>query len=645
VPIILARDISEETAVYIFENSHSLKGIDVGEDWNRVYTGGEAFSHILGYTGKISAEDMERYSGSGRNYTIDSVVGKAGIIADNLINTKKFDKVNISDTTDIRIPIYDVYLALVDNDIIRLENLWSSEATDLEKNVAATLEIKQKEEILALITELSEGTAEYGHLSEEMQEYISYAIDEIGILNRDVIDNEDDIYRKWINKNGISGKEFLIHAVECGWINAGFIESEQKYFTADEMYALLIEAIKRKLAYDSEFEKLIFKRLILEEKISGKDLCRLLYDQEVLANADEDYEKLVSGEMDVFSFLKKKIEQLKITPAQLALDPCSASAAVVQPETGKVLALVSYPGYDNNRLANQMDSAYYNRLLRDRSLPLYNRATQQLTAPGSTFKPVTIIAGIQEGVISANTSIFCDGVFDAVVPNLKCWKHSGHGNVVNASTALQFSCNDYMCEIAYRIGLKNGIEYTDKKALNCLQEYSKLFYLDKKSGIEITESEPHITDAYGIPSSIGQGTHNYATVQLARYVSIIASKGNIFRLSLIKGITDTNGIYTENINVMEDRVELPGSTWDSVHYGMQQFARNDAILKNMKINIAGKTGTAQESEIRPDHALFVGYAPAEQPEIALAVRIANGYGSSNVTAIGKNILNYYFGLD
>ena len=463
MPIILARDISEETAVYIFENSHSLKGIDVGEDWNRVYTGGEAFSHILGYTGKISAEDMERYSGSSRNYTIDSVVGKAGIIADNLINTKKFDKVNISDTTDIRIPIYDVYLALVDNDIIRLENLWSSEATELEKYVAATLEIKQKEEILALITELSEGTAEYGHLSEEMQENISYAIDEIGILNRDVIDNEDDIYRKWINKNGISGKEFLIHAVECGWINAGFIESEQKYFTADEMYALLIEAIKRKLAYDSEFEKLIFKQLILEEKISGKDLCRLLYDQEVLANADEDYEKLVSGKMDVFSFLKKKIEQLKITPAQLALDPCSASAAVVQPESGKVLALVSYPGYDNNRLANQMDSAYYNRLLRDRSLPLYNRATQQLTAPGSTFKPVTIIAGIQEGVISANTSIFCDGVFDAVVPNLKCWKHSGHGNVVNASTALQFSCNDYMCEIAYRIGLKNGIEYTDKK--------------------------------------------------------------------------------------------------------------------------------------------------------------------------------------
>ena len=122
--------------------------------------------------------------------------------------------------------------------------------------------------------------------------------------------------------------------------------------------------------------------------------------------------------------MKKKIEQLEITPAQLALDPCSASAVVVQQETGKILALVSYPGYDNNRLANQMDSAYYNRLLNDKALPLYNRATQQLTAPGATFKPITVIAGLQERVISPDSSVLCDGVFDKVFPNLKCWKHT-----------------------------------------------------------------------------------------------------------------------------------------------------------------------------------------------------------------------------
>ncbi|MCI8669439.1 MAG: peptidase [Lachnospiraceae bacterium] len=709
VPVILARDISEETAVYIFENSHLFKGIDVGEDWKRVYTGGEAFSHILGYTGKISSEDLERNSGSGKNYTIDSVVGKAGIelyleeqlqgsdgerqimvnnvgnivgedkiiketvngkdvylsvdknlqiavydilernlaeiIAENLINTKEFDKNNISDTTDIRIPVYDVYLALVDNGVIRTEDLRRMDATELEKETAAALESKYREVIEALKTELWEGTVVYDRLTVELQEYIAYTVDELEILNRNSIDKEDDIYKKWIDKRGISGKEFLTHAVECGWVNAGFIQSEQSYITADEMYFLLLEAIERKLSFDGEFEKLLFKWLILREEISGRNLCRLLYDQKILDNADGDYEKLVSGEMDVFSFLKKKILQLEITPAQLALDPCSASAVVVEPETGKVRALVSYPGYDNNRLANQMDSVYYNRLLKDKSLPLYNRATQQLTAPGSTFKPVTIIAGIQEGVISSNSSIFCDGVFDAVVPPLKCWKHSGHGNVTNVSTALQFSCNDYMCEIVYRIGANGGMDYTDKTALNCLQEYSKLFYLDKKSGVEITESEPHVTDAYGIPSSIGQGTHNYATVQLARYVSIIASKGSVFPLTLVKGISDTDGVIMEKEAVLDDRVELPDSIWNSVHLGMQQFARNDSAFKNMKTDVAGKTGTAQESKTRPDHALFVGFAPAAQPEIALAVRIANGYGSSNVTAIAKNIFNYYFGLE
>ena len=189
------------------------------------------------------------------------------------------------------------------------------------------------------------------------------------------------------------------------------------------------------------------------------------------------------------------------------------------------------------------------------------------------------------------------------------------------------------------------MEYTDNAALESLQEYSKLFYLDKKSGVEIAESQPHVTDAYGIPSAIGQGTHNYATVQLVRYVNTIASRGNVFQLSLVKGIADTNGNFVENNAVLENKVELPDSVWDTVSSGMVQFAQNNSVLRDMEISIAGKTGTAQESKRRPDHALFVGYAPAETPEITIAVRIANGYGSSNSTAVGKDIFNYYFGLE
>ena len=709
VPITLARNVSDKTVAYIMENNQSLIGIDIGQDWERTYTGGEAFSHILGYVGKISSEEMEKYADSDRDYTPDSIVGKsgieqymeselqglngekqivvnnvgkvvgeeniiketvrgkdvylsidkdlqiavyhileqnlAGIISSNLINTKKFDKNHISDTSDIRIPIYDVYIALVNNSIIQLSDLYCADATELERHIAKVLEEKKGEVLNSLKEELLNGNTDYSRLSEEMQEYISYITGKIEILNESSIDKEDDVYKRWKDKSGISVKEFLTYAIENGWIAAGFIDSEQGYFTTDEMFVLLIENIEKKITDDNEFEKILFKWLLFEDRIKGSDICRLLYDQQILSVADDDYEKLVSGQIDAFSFMKKKIEQLEITPAQLALDPCSASAVVVQQETGKILALVSYPGYDNNRLANQMDSAYYNRLLNDKALPLYNRATQQLTAPGSTFKPITVIAGLQERVISPDSSVLCDGVFDKVSPNLKCWKHTGHGNVINAPTALQYSCNDYLCDIAYRLGTINGMEYTDNAALESLQEYSKLFYLDKKSGVEIAESQPHVTDAYGIPSAIGQGTHNYATVQLVRYVNTIASRGNVFQLSLVKGIADTNGNFVENNAVLENKVELPDSVWDTVSSGMVQFAQNNSVLRDMEISIAGKTGTAQESKSRPDHALFVGYAPAETPEITIAVRIANGYGSSNSTAVGKDIFNYYFGLE
>lgn len=319
-----------------------------------------------------------------------------------------------------------------------------------------------------------------------------------------------------------------MYAVNNGWIAVGALDAGQRYFTTDEMYQLLVENIVERLQNSGEFKKMLLRYMILEDKISPIDICKLLYDQNILQITDDMYEKLLSGGIDTFSFMKQKIEKLEITPAQLALDPCSASAVVVQEGTGQVLACVSYPGYDNNRLANQMDAEYYTQLLKNKSLPLYNRATQQMTAPGSTFKPITVIAGLQEGVISADTSVFCDGVFDKVTPPLKCWNHAGHGNVINASNALQASCNDYLCEISYRLGLAEGMVYDDALALNCLQTYAALFRLDEKSGIELDEAAPHITDAYAIPSAIGQGTHNYTTVQLARYVNSIASEGDVF---------------------------------------------------------------------------------------------------------------------
>ena len=708
VPVTLAGDVSEETVAYIKENNECLSGIDIGQEWERVYEGGEAFSHILGYVGKISAEELEAYGGSAIEYTVDSIVGKTGIeqylekelqgvdgerhfivnnvgkvvgeemivresvsgrdvylsidkdlqiavyhileqkladiIAANLINAKEFDKTGLADTTEIRIPIYDVYIALFENQIIRTVDFYRSNATELERAIAEAWEKEQEEVLEALRQELLEGDTGYCNLAAKMQAYESYIVDECGLLEDSLIDSNDAVYGRWKNGGDISIKEFLLYAIESGWLRTDVLDSDKRYFTTEEMYELLVEYIEERLKNSSALKKMLFRYMILEDKISKTDICILLYDQGILPATDEDYEKLLAGKMDSFSFMKKKIEQLEITPAQLALDPCSASAVVVQEGTGQVLACVSYPGYDHNRLANQMDTEYYNQLLADKSLPLYNRATQQLTAPGSTLKPITIIAGLQEGVISPDTSVFCDGTFDKVEPPLRCWLHSGHGNVLNASTALQFSCNDYLCEISYRLGLKNGTVYDDALALDSLREYAALFHLDERSGIELDESIPHVTDAFGIPSAIGQGTHNYTTVQLARYVSSIASEGDVFSLSLVKGIADADGMLEEESIVPESRIELPDLVWHTVKAGMLQYAQNNSALKDMEVSVAGKTGTAQESKRRPDHALFVGYAPADKPEIIVVVRIANGYASGNAAAAGRNIFNDYFGI-
>ena len=708
-PITIARDISEETIAYVLENNGLLKGIDIKEDWERVYEGGEAFAHILGYTGKITEEELETLNRENQEYTRESIVGKigieqyldkelqgeygekeivvnnvgkivgesriikesstgknvyltidkelqmavydileqkiAGILVGNLINSKGFDKTRIKDTTEIRIPIYDVYMALVQNEIIKLSHLTWQEATKLEKKLAGKLRVKKEKALETLQVELMEGSTPYKDLTEEMKDYGRFIILESGIFKKDTVEKNDSIYSSWEKTGEVSLKDLLYHGIEKRWINLNMVNSDSEYITKDELYKELVHEIRNQLEKSPEIEKTMFYYLLLNDEITGEEVCELLYDQHILSKEDGDYPMLIDGEIDAFTFMKKKIENLEITPAQLALDPCSGSAVVIQEETGYVLACVTYPGYDNNRLANQLDKEYYSQLLSDKSLPLYNKATQQLTAPGSTFKPVTVAAGMEEGVISFDTSVFCDGVFDKVYPKLNCWKHTGHGEIANGAAAIQNSCNDYLCEISYRLGMKETGSYDDNQALASLQKYAKLFDLDKKSGIEITESNPHVTENYAIPSAIGQGTHNYATVQLARYANTLASKGNSFSLTMIKGIEDKSGNWQEHSPVLESKVELKENVWDTLEEGMSQFAQSNTFLKEMKIRVAGKTGTAQEAKNRPDHGLFIGYAPAEKPEISIAVRIANGYVSSNATQVGRDIFNFYFNLE
>lgn len=697
LPVTVAEDISREAMTVILENKGELPGVDIEEDTIRIYEGGEACTSVIGYTGKISDEELEEKGD--KNYNINSVVGKsgieqyleeelqgedgtkkilvdnmgrtvselsvmeatagqdvylsmdidlqnaaydalekeiAGVLLEHIINEKTFDKTYIEDTTDICIPVYDVYCAFFMNGLIDLEHMKKPDAADCEKELYRKFLVREKEVLEIISANLSGETDDSFSNIEEKKEYENFIIEKMEILLEEYHTETEAAFEKW-RKGQCSLKECITEMIVQGWLKPELIGMEQDYPGQSEMLEKTVLYLTEYLKEQTEFEKLIYKYMLMNDIISPDELIMILYGQNVLSKQDGDYEVWIGGELSACELTLRKIQKLEITPADLALDPCSGSAVVTEVQTGKVLACVSYPGYDNNRFANDMDTEYYMKVQQNGSLPLFNRATQQLSAPGSTFKPVTIIAGIQEGVIDFSTSVYCDGVFDKVAPPVKCWNHDGHGEVATAAGALQHSCNDYLCEVSYRLGLIGNNEFSDEQALSCLRTYAELFDLDKKSGIELAESESHVTDNYAIPSAIGQGTNNFSTVQLARYANTLAGRGKSYKLSLITGM---DGIPREP--ELESIIELPEETWDSVQTGMEWYAQNTGIFEGFEIPVAGKSGTAQEIETRPDHGLFIGYAPADNPEISIAVRIANGYEAAPAVSCARDIFEAYF---
>ncbi|MFR1112688.1 MAG: penicillin-binding transpeptidase domain-containing protein [Blautia sp.] len=164
---------------------------------------------------------------------------------------------------------------------------------------------------------------------------------------------------------------------------------------------------------------------------------------------------------------------------------------------------MDYPGYDNNRLANHMDQDYFEKLNTDLTSPIFNKATQQRTAPGSTFKLVSAIAGVEDNLIDDGTVINCKGSFDLIQPPINCWQKSGHGGL-DLTSAIEQSCNVFFTTIGFMAGENKDGDFSETTSLKTLKTYASMLDLDKKTGIEITESEPQISDQYAVPSYIGQ---------------------------------------------------------------------------------------------------------------------------------------------
>lgn len=703
----IASNVSEESVAYISEHASELQGVEVIDDTIRRYNDSVYFSSIIGYTGKISTDEYNTLSAEDDSYTLNDVVGKLGIeqyMDGELKGSKGQEKLYVdylgkaveviehteptagndvylsidrdlqiavynlleqeiagivysnieNPLSDINIPITDVYFALINNNVIDLTAFSQDDASSTEQSVQQIFDRRQDLVIRSIRAELSENnTTNFEAMTEENQDYFTYIINMLksdGILVEKNIDTTDEIYQQW-QRGDISPQTYLSHTISQNWIDITKFTVDEKYADSTEIYDSLCDYILADIANDNEFSKIVYQYLIETGAITGRQLCLILFDQDVLNFDEDEIAGLQDGSIAPNTFLKNKIRTLDITPAELALDPCSGSSVITDTTTGEVLAMVSYPGYDGNRLANTVDAEYYNSLQTNKALPLYNYATQQGTAPGSTFKMVTATAGLAENYISTTEKIQDLGEYENVSNRPNCWIYPSSHGLINVSEAIRDSCNYFFYEVGFRLSTSNyAVNYSDDAAQNGIskiQQYATQYGLDETTGIEIEESKPQIANEFPVMAAIGQSNNRYTTVQLARYVTAVADGGTVYNYTLLNRLEDSEGNILKKYepqvrNTVDD---LNGSEWDAIHSGMRMAAENLNEFKDFPIEVAGKTGTAQQNLNRANHALFVGYAPYDNPQISIATRIAYGYTSHNAVEVSKNILAYYFGVE
>lgn len=576
----------------------------------------------------------------------------AGIVAAKLVNEDN-PNTETTDSTARLIPIKDAYYQLIGNNVLSLDHMKGDSASETERYIAERLSAYSESSLAAMREQLMNASPlNMAELPNDQRAFLYFMYTSLtsadsGVISKEKIDSNKDYYARW-KADSISLREFLQDGIKDGWVNTTAIKGIKKYAGAEEVYEALVNSSLESLKTDPDFEKLLCQYMIRNNLVGGRELCLALYDQGVLEpDPAAQAELAAGGPAYAYSFFVRLVSELKITPAQLALDPCTAGCVVTDVTTGKVKALVSYPGYDNNRLTNTMDAKYYNRLVKDESLPLYNNATQARKAPGSTFKPIIAIAALEENVIGLNDTVNCTGIYDAITPPLRCWIYPGRHGVQNIVAGIRNSCNVFFADLGHRLATNPQGEYDPALGIARLNKYATMFGLDQKSGVEIIENDPMISDQSPERSAIGQGTNSFANVQLSRYVTALANRGTVFDLSVLDRVTDWQGeaIRSYDPNVIRT-MEVKPENWDAVQQGMRGVVESGSasrIFKGFEVNIAGKTGTAQESKTRANHAFFISFGPYESPKLAVTVNIPYGYTSANAASVAKDVYRLCFG--
>lgn len=326
------------------------------------------------------------------------------------------------------------------------------------------------------------------------------------------------------------------------------------------------------------------------------------------------------------------------------------AAVAVDPNTGEVLAMASYPTFD---LANYNKN--YNTIKDDPKKPELNRATSGVYAPGSTFKILTAIAALEEGVIDANTSFTCTGVFEYGGQKFTCHNHE-QPMTLDVTGAIKYSCNNYFYNV--------GKELTGAR----LEKWCDKFGLGKVTGIEVGETlssqaagpatrermldnDPSLREWQGgddVQAAIGQSDNWFTPLQLADYMAAVINHGTLYRPTLIKNIKSYD--YSEVVKSSEpevlDKAEFSDSTYNLVMTGMGEVTAEGGtaatVFADYPIKVGGKTGTAETNVDGRDNGVFIAFAPFDDPQIVVCVVGEAAHHGSSVAPVVRDILDVYF---
>lgn len=632
-PVTVARDVSEKIIAAVQENLNLFPGVSIETESMRVYDDGEIFSNIIGYIRQISDSELNEYKQYG--YSADDIVGKTGM-------EKEMElELNGQDGT---------MLVEVDNmgrKISTLETKAPVSGDDVYITIDKDLQV-----------------AAYKYLEKSLADSIITRL--TTTEEKDVPVTMKQLFTSMINSNNIS---------------------VSKIMKAEGGYQLWLKDLI--LAYDKDIDisntddktaaKQVLCNAVDDGTVSYPTMIFVMIEQGIIT-ADDSYRgRIISGELSSFDVVIDKLKSGDLTPAETGLDPCTGSVVVSDVNSGQVLALVTYPSYDNNELVNTFNNEYYNSILEDPTTPLVNRPLMQKKAPGSTLKMITAIAGLESGVINTTTTVKDEGLFTKTgTPYARCWLYSKGGathGYVDLRHALEVSCNYYFYNVGYLLGGESE-KATSLKGITILDEYMDAFGLNSDTGVEISENAPTMaspsykeevvkwqnpeaatsqtrwTSGDTIRAAIGQSVNSFTAASMNKYIATLANGGTRYKMHLLDSIKTSDGtIVRKTEEEVENVIDVKQEYLDAVYEGMKLVTQGSSgtlrnVFRDFEVDVAGKSGTAEESKNKSSHVWFVGFAPYDDPQIAVTVMIPFGdISGSPAAVVAKNIIGEYMGLN